>query len=200
MGRPSKPWFRQQTSWWMCMLQGRKRKLVEGKDNKALAEKRFHQLMALKDVGQVDDRQVKRFCKAFLKWSKRHHACDTYRNHKFYIESFAKKYARLPVLRLQPLHVTRWGDSKDWNQTTQYNARRFVFRVFSWAVPASSFIVGTARVYFVCPAYPGQSAQSARTVPGRRRPAPTTCESCRCQTRGKQRCFCGLTTSAKLKR
>jgi integrase len=30
--------------------------------------------------------------------------------------------------------VTRWVDGQAWNETSQYNAMRSVFRVFNWAV------------------------------------------------------------------
>jgi integrase len=134
MARPSKPWFRRQTGWWMVTFQGRQRKLARGRKNRSVALTRFHQLMALDEEQPVNNRLVRHFCKAFLRWSKKHHAPDTYRNHEFYVTSFRKKFGKLPVARLRPGHVTRWVDGKQWNATSEYNARRFVFRVFSWAI------------------------------------------------------------------
>ena len=135
MPRPNKPWFRLQTGWWMCTYRGKQRKLAKGEDNKKLAEKRFHQLMALDDDEPAGlDLTVKRVCRKFLRWSRRHHAPDTYRNHNFYVGSFVSRYGRLPVGKLTKNHVTRWVDSKPWNDTSQYNARRSVFRAFNWAV------------------------------------------------------------------
>src|SRR5262245_43309910 len=47
MPRPSQAWFRQQTGWWMYTFCGKERKLVQGKANRKVAEKRFHRLMSL---------------------------------------------------------------------------------------------------------------------------------------------------------
>lgn len=134
MPRPSKPWFRRQTGWWMCTFHGKKRKLARGIANRKLAKQRFHQLMALEPQSFADDASVGMICRAFLRWSKRHHAADTYRNHKFYVGGFRKRYGRMPVSRLTKNKVTTWVDTHNWNDTSQYNARRSVFRAFNWAV------------------------------------------------------------------
>ena len=44
MGRIAKPWFYQQTGWWMVWLNGKKEKLAKGKKNKKAAEQRFLEL------------------------------------------------------------------------------------------------------------------------------------------------------------
>lgn len=134
MPRPSKRWFRSQTGWWMCTFHGKKRKLAQGKENLKQARQRFHQLMALDEESFTDDSSVGSICRAFLRWSKRHHAPDTYRNHRFYVGGFRKKYGRKPVARLTKNNVTKWVDLHEWNDTSEYNARRSVFRAFSWAV------------------------------------------------------------------
>jgi integrase len=119
----------------MCTYLGKQRKLVKGKANRKLAEKRFHKLLAIDEEQPTGlDLTVKRICRKFLNWSKRHHAADTYRNHNFYVGGFMKRYGRLPVGNLTKNHVTRWVDSHVWNATSQYNARRSVFRSFNWAV------------------------------------------------------------------
>jgi hypothetical protein len=47
MSRTPKPWFRQQTGWWMVTLGGKDQKLVKGRENKKLAQQKFHELMLL---------------------------------------------------------------------------------------------------------------------------------------------------------
>lgn len=62
---------------------------------------------------------------------------DTCRGYQFYAQAFAEASGYLPAMNLPPFHVTRWVDAKaasgQWNQTTQFNARRTAFRIFSWA-------------------------------------------------------------------
>lgn len=132
MPRPAKPWFRAQTGWWMVTYQGRQRMLAKGRQNKKLAQSRFHQLMSAADE-PIDELSIGAVCRKFLRWSKKHHAKDTYRNHDFYITRFRRRYGKMPVRRLEPKHITRWVDSEPWNPTSQYNAKRFVFRAFNWA-------------------------------------------------------------------
>lgn len=135
MPRPNKPWFRAATDWWMVKIDGRQQKLAKGKKNKSAALKKFHQLMAARtELPESADARVADICEAFLEFSAKNHAPDTYRNHRFYIQSFCDISGLLPVLELRQFHVSRWVESKKWNDTSRYNARRFVFRAFSWAV------------------------------------------------------------------
>jgi hypothetical protein len=41
MPRPSKPWLRAQTGWWMVKLGGKQQKLAHGKKNKKAALTKF---------------------------------------------------------------------------------------------------------------------------------------------------------------
>lgn len=134
MPRPSKPWFRKQTGWWMATVAGQSHKLVKGKDNKKEAQRRFHELMAkVAEAPESPDARAADVCEAFLDWSFKHHAPDTYCGHLWYIQSFCEKYGFVSVLKLKPYHITRWVDSKQWNNTSRYNGTRFVCRAFSWA-------------------------------------------------------------------
>ena len=54
------------------------------------------------------DARVADICEAFLGFSAKNHAPDTYRNHHFYIQSFCDTAGLLPVLELRQFHVTRW--------------------------------------------------------------------------------------------
>ncbi len=135
MARPNKIWFRKSTGWWVVVIDGEWKKLAKGKGNKAAADTKFHELMLLRAEAPEDaSARVAALCEAFLRWSKLHHADDTYRNHAFYIQSFAEACGQLLVKDLKVFHVTRWVDGKTaWKETSAYNARRFVFRVFTWA-------------------------------------------------------------------
>ena len=80
------------------------------------------------------DMRVASVCDAFLQWSERHQAAETYRGYSFYVQSFCEACGYLPVAELRPHHLTRWMDSKPWGPTTQFNAVRTAQRVFNWAV------------------------------------------------------------------
>ncbi len=135
MPRPSKPWFRTATGWWMVKLGGKQHKLAKGRKNKKAATAKFHELMAAQaQLPESPDARVVDICEAFLEFSAKHHAPDTYRNHRFYLQSFCEAAGLLPVAELRPFHVTRWCESKPWNETSQFNARRYAFRAMNWAV------------------------------------------------------------------
>ena len=134
MPRPNRPWFRRQTGWWMAKIGGESHKLAKGRRNKSEAETRFHELMlTASQAPESPDARVADICEAFLRWSRKHHAADTYRSYNGYLQSFCEASGQLPVRQLQKFHVTRWVDSQSWNATSQYNGRRFVFRAFNWA-------------------------------------------------------------------
>ena len=52
---------------------------------------------------------------AFLSWSEKHQAHDTWRGHRFYGQKFAEAYGQMKPLNIEPYHVTRFVDAKDWN-------------------------------------------------------------------------------------
>jgi integrase len=135
MSRIAKPWFRKQTGWWMVTVGGRQHKLAEGRENKKLAQKKFCELQLLvAEAPESADVRVASICDAFLQWSERHQAAETYRGNSFYVQSFCEACGYLPVADLRPHHVTKWTDSKAWGPTSQFNAVRAAQRVFNWAV------------------------------------------------------------------
>jgi hypothetical protein len=70
MARMPKPWFRKQTGWWMVTLGGRQHKLAEGRENKKVAQKRFHELQLLvAEAPGSSNARVASVCDAFLEWS-----------------------------------------------------------------------------------------------------------------------------------
>ncbi len=97
MARAAKPWFRKQTGWWMVTLGGKQHKLAEGRENKQLAQKKFHELSLLvAEALESGDMRVASVCDAFLVWSARHQAAETYRGYSFYAQSFCEACGYLP--------------------------------------------------------------------------------------------------------
>ena len=52
MARPNKIWFRKDIGWWMVTLGGQKVRLVQGRENKKLAQDKFHELAAVRIKAQ----------------------------------------------------------------------------------------------------------------------------------------------------
>jgi integrase len=134
MARPNRIWFRKDTGWWMVTLGGKKVRLVEGKENKKLAEQKFHELAVLQArVPETPSARVADVIEAFLAWAKRHRSEETIRNYVWHGQSFSEHSGYLLSSALKPIHVTRWIDTHGWGPTTERNARRSVYRAFSWA-------------------------------------------------------------------
>jgi hypothetical protein len=82
MPRPNKPWFRKDIGWWMVTLNGKKTRLVEGKQNRKLADQKFHELKAV--TPQAPESPASRICdviESFLAWSRPRLSADTMRNY-----------------------------------------------------------------------------------------------------------------------
>jgi len=134
MGRHNKIWFRKDTGWWMVTLGGVKTRLAEGRKNRKQAEDKFHELAAQRArVPEAPSARVADVIEAFLAWSKIHRSDETNRNYIWYGEKFAEAAGYLLVPELKPIHVTRFVDKHGWRDTTERNARRSVYRAFSWA-------------------------------------------------------------------
>ncbi len=135
MPRPNRIWFRKDIGWWMVTLNGRKLRLAKGRHQRHAAERKFHELMAVRhELPESLDSRVADLVEAFLDFASRRVTADTFRNYRWYAQQFAESCGQLSVIQLKPFHVTRWIDGRDWNDTSQGNARRIVRRVFNWAV------------------------------------------------------------------
>ena len=134
MARPNRIWFRKDIGWWMITLGGKKVRLAQGKENKKLAEQKFHELAILQArVPEAPSARVADVIESFLAWAKRHRSEETLRNYVWYGQQFSEHSGYLLVSELKPIHLTRWIDTKQWGQTTEHNARRSLHRAFSWA-------------------------------------------------------------------
>ncbi|MCA9185697.1 MAG: site-specific integrase [Pirellulaceae bacterium] len=136
MPRPNKIWFRKDTGWWMITIAGRKHRSAKGRENKDEAQRKFHELMAVRhEPVHVATPRVADLVESFLAYSQKRCAPDTYRNHRYYCQRFAEACGPRLVSELKPHHITWWMDKQStWNQTTEHNARRLAHRVMSWGV------------------------------------------------------------------
>jgi integrase len=134
MSRPNKIWFRKDTGWWMVTLGGRKVRLAEGRANKKLAEQKFHEQKAVTPMApESQGARVADVIESFLLWARVHRSPETCRNLVWYGEAFSEHSGYIQASELKPIHLTRWITGKGWNQTTERNARRSIYRAFAWA-------------------------------------------------------------------
>jgi len=78
MARPNKIWFRKDTGWWMITLGGKKIRLAQGRENKKLAEQKFHELKVVQaQPADSSDARVADIIDSFLAWSKIHRRDET---------------------------------------------------------------------------------------------------------------------------
>jgi hypothetical protein len=111
MGRVNKIWFRKDTGWWMVTLGGVKTRLAQGKENRKLAQQKFHELAAVRvRLPEASFARVADVIEAFLAWSKIHRSAETNRNYIWYGQKFSEEIGYLPTMELKPIHVTRWVD------------------------------------------------------------------------------------------
>lgn len=134
MGRPSKIWFRKSTGWWMVNLGGKQKPLAQGRENRKLAEQTFHELAIVRtQAPESPTARVADIIEAFLGWARRHRSEETLRNYEWYGQAFSEHSGYLSAGAVKPIHVTRWVDTRGWGPTTERNARRSIYRAFSWA-------------------------------------------------------------------
>jgi hypothetical protein len=150
MPRLNKIWFRKDTGWWMVTLAGRKVRLAQGRQNREQAERRFHEFKAVtpQEPEHINARAAD-IIEAFLLWSESHLSPETHRNLRWFGEMFAEHSGYVTVSLLKPIHLTRWIEEKNWGPTTERNARRSIFRAFSWACE-QGILAGNPLISLTC--------------------------------------------------
>ena len=134
MSRPNKIWFRKDVGWWMVTVAGKRIRLAQGRANRNLAQQKFHELaVGVAQAPEAITARVADILEAFLAWTKIHLSDETNRNYVWFGQSFAEHCGFMGVAELKPIHVTRWVDQRKWLQTTERNARRSIYRAFTWA-------------------------------------------------------------------
>jgi integrase len=72
-------------------------------------------------------------CDLFLDYSQKHHASDTFRGYRDFLQDFCGLYGTLLARELKPLHVSRWLDSHPGWRGSRRNAVVALKRAFNWA-------------------------------------------------------------------
>jgi integrase len=134
MSRPNKIWFRKDVGWWMVTINGKRIRLAQGRENRKVAQQKFHELaVTVASTPEAVTARVADIIEDFLAWAKIHLSEETNRNYIWFGQSFAEHSGFISASDLKPIHLTRWIDERKWLQTTERNARRSIYRAFSWA-------------------------------------------------------------------
>jgi site-specific recombinase XerD len=149
--RPHHPWYRAANNSWYVEIDGQQHLLGKHPENTPPPRKRkrgdppprppeaiergYHKLMAAdpKSLPKGDALKVAVVCDLFLDFSQRHHAVDTYRGYRDFLQDFCEMYGTLAASDLKPLHVTRWLDAHPGWKGCRRNAIVAVKRAFNWA-------------------------------------------------------------------
>jgi integrase len=118
----------------MVTVAGEKIRLAEGRPNKKLAEQKFHALAAMQTQSAASPKaRVADIIEKFLACNRPCLCEETMRSYDWHGQAFAEHSGYLLATELKPHHVTDFVSKGSWGATTQYNARRSLFRIFSWA-------------------------------------------------------------------
>lgn len=130
MARAPKPWYWKERESWFVTIRKHRHDLGSVK---ASAVKRFHELMAKPAKRALASDLLSVVIDAFLDWTQRHKAPDTYEWYRYRLERFARRYPDAHVGALKPFHVQEWADSYNLSVTSRRNYLRSVKRCLKWA-------------------------------------------------------------------
>src|ERR1700722_4875475 len=109
MSRPNKIWFRKDVGWWMVTINGKRIRLAQGRENRKLAQQKFHELaVTVASTPEAVTARVADIIEDFLAWAKIHLSEETNRNYIWFGQSFAEHSGFISASDLKPIHLTRW--------------------------------------------------------------------------------------------
>jgi hypothetical protein len=144
--RPNHPWYWAAKNAWFVEIGDTRHRLGQHPEDMPPPKKRkrgdpppkppkeieqaFYRLMAADPTNppKAADLEVCQVCDLFLDYSEKHHAAETYRGYKDFLQDFCELYGTLLAKDLKPLHVTCWLTSRQVAQrgerpTIQLNPR-----------------------------------------------------------------------------
>ncbi|MEZ6051226.1 MAG: hypothetical protein R3C02_07540 [Planctomycetaceae bacterium] len=127
-----KPFFKKSHQTWYVHHLGKMVRL--GPDKKA-AFRKYHELMLTDATETSTDDTVASLFNAFLDWCQKNNSERTYEFYRDFLSSFIRSVGtRMRISSLKPIHVIRWYEARNWNETNRYNAVRSIKRPFNWAI------------------------------------------------------------------
>lgn len=140
MARSSKPWFNRERSCWMVWWNGRKVRLIEGKNDKATEKRARDRLADLRYEARHNpaadaEPTVASVIDAYIASASKRLAQSTQDAHFPYLQSFAEAHGWRTVREANPVHVEQWlFDHPEWvSDWTKNLAVRQVQTAFNWA-------------------------------------------------------------------
>ncbi len=125
-----KPFFKKARGVWYVEIN---RKQVNLGPDKEEAFRQYHQLMGKPREQAVSPESLVAIIDAFLDWTQKNRAPDTYEWYRQRLQRFVTKYPEMRVSALKPFHVEQWVDEFDVAQTTRRNYFRSIKRCLIWA-------------------------------------------------------------------
>lgn len=125
-----KPFFRKPRGLWYVQLDGRQINLGPDRDE---AFRRYHRLMGEPRDQQPRSDSLAVIIDAFLEWTQKHRAADTFEWYRYRLQRFIERYPAIRAMELRPYHVETWADSYVQSVTSRRNYLRAVKRCLRWA-------------------------------------------------------------------
>ena len=135
MPRPHKVWKRKQDGWYYVTL---KKKKIRLSLDRAEATRMMHELLSQEEQHEPPVSGAfptfRRVADKFLDHSERVNQPNTFRMHKYYLQSACDRFGKKRVSDLKVHHVTAWIAETGWGESTSCSGRGAVLAVLNWAV------------------------------------------------------------------
>ena len=126
-----KPFFKKARKSWYVEINRKQIKLGSEREK---AFQHYHQLMQQPaEEATTSPESLVGIIDAFMDWTQRNRAPDTYEWYRYRLQRFVDKYPDMLVSSLKPFHVEEWVDRYDIAQTTRRNYFRSIKRCLAWA-------------------------------------------------------------------
>jgi integrase len=143
-GVRGKPWYRAGRDQWFVTIDGKKQPLVDangeflrGKDNRAEAEKVWHEMAVLAAVpDNGEDNEVRTVLELYLQdMERRETTPKSLETYKGYFKSFVARYPKLLVRDLKPAHIHVWWQTchPKWGNSSRNLSGAAFKAAFRWA-------------------------------------------------------------------
>jgi integrase len=126
-------WLRKDNGFFYTTLRGEKIKLSQDRKE---AQKLFHGMMAKDEEpsGTSISMTFRALADLYLDEVQRIRKLNTYRLHKYTLQTFCDRIGKKRVADLRVLHATEWVNAHTWNESTCCTARTTLLACLNWGV------------------------------------------------------------------
>jgi integrase len=135
-------WFRNFDGYWYVTIQGERRKLAKGEENREQALAEWHRLMALAGAEEKKaDNPLWVIFEKFLEYTQREHPV-CYPHYKNTLQVFKDEHPDLRVRDLKPAVINDWlHRHPTWNQSTRRENATVIVTALNWAAKPEQQII-----------------------------------------------------------